>query len=71
MPDEAFQGFFRAFFTFAIPMLLVVNVPVRVLLNRLASPGQMFLLLGVGCVCFVVSELFWRFSIRRYTSASA
>jgi ABC-2 type transport system permease protein len=71
MPDEAFQGFFRAFFTFAIPMLLVVNVPVRVLLNRLASPGQMFLLIGVACVCFVISELFWRFSIRRYTSASA
>ena len=33
MPDEAFQGFFRAFFTFAIPMLLVFNVPVRVLLQ--------------------------------------
>jgi ABC-2 type transport system permease protein len=71
MPDEAFQGFFRAFFTFAIPILLVVNVPVRVLLNRLISPGQMFLLLGAGCICFVASELFWRFSIRRYTSASA
>jgi ABC-2 type transport system permease protein len=71
MPDEAFQGFFRAFFTFAIPMLLVVNVPVRLLLHRLESSGQMFLLLGVGCVCFVISELFWRFSIRRYTSASA
>jgi ABC-2 type transport system permease protein len=71
LPDEAFQGWFRAFFTFAIPMLLVVNVPVRVLLNRLTSPGQMFLLLGAGCVCFVLSELFWRFSIRHYTSASA
>ena len=71
MPDEAFQGFFRAFFTFAIPMLLVVNVPVRVLLNRLTSPAQMFLLLGAGGVCFLLSELFWRFSIRHYTSASA
>ncbi|HUD48453.1 MAG TPA: ABC-2 family transporter protein [Candidatus Baltobacteraceae bacterium] len=71
LPDEAFQGFFRAFFTFAIPMLLVVNVPVRVLLSRLTSPGEMFLLLGAGCICFVLSELFWRFSIRHYTSASA
>ena len=71
MPDEAFQGFFRAFFTFAIPILLVVNVPVRVLLNRLTSPAQMFLLLGAGGVCFLLSELFWRFSIRHYTSASA
>jgi ABC-2 type transport system permease protein len=71
LPDEAFQGFFRAFFTFAIPMLLVVNVPVRVLLHRLTSPWEMFLLLGAGCVCFLISELFWRFSIRHYTSASA
>jgi ABC-2 type transport system permease protein len=70
-PDAAFQGFFRAFFTFAIPMLLVVNVPVKLLLNRLGSPREMLWLLGLGVVCFVVSELFWRFSMRHYTSASA
>lgn len=58
MPDEAFQGFFRAFFTFAVPMLLVVNVPVRVLLNRLTSPLQMFLLLGAGGVCFCFPSCF-------------
>ena len=70
-PDAAFQGFFRAFFTFAIPMLLVVNVPVKLLLHRLESPREMFLLLGLGVVCFIGSELFWRFSMRHYTSASA
>jgi ABC-2 type transport system permease protein len=70
-PDAAFQGFFRAFFTFAIPMLLVVNVPVKLLLNRLDSPREMLLLLGIGVLCFVASELFWRFSMRHYTSASA
>jgi ABC-2 type transport system permease protein len=70
-PDAAFQGFFRAFFTFAVPMLLVVNVPVKLLLNRLASPLEMLLLIGMGLVCFVVSELFWRFSMRHYASASS
>jgi len=70
-PDAAFQGFFRAFFTFAIPMLLVVNVPVKLLLNRLGSPLEMLWLLLVGGVCFVASELFWRFSMRHYTSASS
>jgi ABC-2 type transport system permease protein len=69
-PDAAFQGFFRAFFTFAVPMLLVANVPVKVLL-RLGSPREMLWLLGMGVVCFVVSELFWRFSMRHYASASA
>ena len=27
MPDEAFRGLFKAVFTFALPMLLVSNVP--------------------------------------------
>jgi ABC-2 type transport system permease protein len=70
-PDAAFQGFFRVFFTFAVPMLLVVNVPVKLLLNCLSSPWEMVLLPGLAVVCFAVSELFWRFSMRHYTSASA
>src|SRR5690349_24329262 len=38
MPDEAFRGLFKALFTFAIPMLLVSNVPVRVITDKLKSP---------------------------------
>jgi ABC-2 type transport system permease protein len=71
MPDEAFRGLFKALFTFAIPMLLVSNVPVRVLVNTVASPGQWLLLLGMSVVCFCVSEWGWRTSVRRYTSASS
>src|SRR5882757_1645387 len=43
MPDEAFRGLFKAIFTFAIPMLLVSNVPARVLTNKLESGGMIFL----------------------------
>jgi ABC-2 type transport system permease protein len=72
MPDEAFpRGLFRNLFTFAIPMLLVSNVPVRVLVNKMTSAGQLALLLGMSVVCFVVSEWGWRASLRRYTSASS
>src|SRR5436190_9707222 len=71
MPDEAFGGLFKALFTFAIPMLLVSNVPVRVLADKLVSPAQLFLLLGMSVVCFCVSEWGWRVSLRRYTSASS
>jgi ABC-2 type transport system permease protein len=70
-PDAAFQGFFRAFFTFAIPMLLVANVPVKVLINRLASPLDLIWLFGLAGVCFVASEIFWRVSMRHYASASS
>jgi ABC-2 type transport system permease protein len=71
MPDEAFHGLFKALFTFAIPMLLVSNVPVRVLMSKLSQAGPVVLLLAMSVVCFVLSEWGWRASVKRYTSASS
>jgi ABC-2 type transport system permease protein len=71
MPDEAFQGLFRALFTFAVPMLLVANVPVRLLADKVSSPLPLLLLILMSGVCLAVSEFGWRASIRRYTSASS
>jgi ABC-2 type transport system permease protein len=71
LPDEAFHGLFRAVFTFAVPMLLVSNVPVRLLADKVQSPRAMLLLLFMSLLCFVLSEMGWRASVRRYTSASS
>jgi len=71
MPDEAFRGLFKIVFTFAIPMLLVSNVPVRLLADKIESPRPILLLLAMSVVCFCVSEWGWRTSVRRYTSASS
>jgi len=72
MPDEAFgRGLFRGFFTFAVPMLLVSNVPVRLLVDKLSSAGPLLLLLVMSGLCFAVSEWIWRLSLRQYTSASS
>ncbi len=71
LPDAAFQGFFKALFTYALPMLLVANVPTKVILSRLSSPLEMLLLLVMSVGCFVASEGLWRYSLRRYTSASS
>jgi ABC-2 type transport system permease protein len=71
MPDEAFRGVFKAVFTFALPVLLVSNVPVRVLIDTLATSWPWLVLLGLGVVWALISEWFWRYSIRRYTSASS
>jgi ABC-2 type transport system permease protein len=71
MPDEAFpRGLFRAVFTFALPMLLVANVPVRLLVETLTSP-KLLLLLAMAVICPLISEWVWRLSVRRYTSASS
>jgi ABC-2 type transport system permease protein len=71
LPDAAFRGFFKVFFTFAVPMLLVANVPAKLLVAKLGSPLEMLLLLGMSWICLLVSELGWRISLRHYTSASS
>jgi len=71
LPDAAFRGFFKVFFTFAVPMLLVANVPAKLLADKLQSPLELLLLLGMSVVCLLVSEAGWRFSLRHYTSASS
>lgn len=71
MPDEAFHGAFKAVFTFALPVLLISNVPVRVLADKVASPYAWILLLGLGALWAAISEWFWRLSLQKYTSASS
>jgi ABC-2 type transport system permease protein len=71
LPDAAFRGLFRGFFTFVIPMLLVANVPVKLLTQRLAAPWEMGLLLLMSCCCLLASEFVWRIALRHYTSASS
>jgi len=70
MPDEAFRGVFKAVFTFALPVLLVSNVPVRVLASKISSPVAWLVLISLGVIWALISEWFWRYSLRRYTSAS-
>src|SRR5207237_9793784 len=55
LPDEAFRGLFKAFFTFALPMLLISNVPVKLLVQKLGSPFEMFLLLAMAVICLLLS----------------
>jgi ABC-2 type transport system permease protein len=71
LPDAAMRGFFKAVFTFAIPVLLVANVPARLLADKLISPWYLVLLLSLCLLCQVLSEAAWRFALRHYASASS
>jgi ABC-2 type transport system permease protein len=71
LPDAAFRGAFKAFFTYALPMLLVANVPAKLMTQKLTSAREMFLLVVMSGILFLLSEIVWRFSVRRYTSASS
>jgi ABC-2 type transport system permease protein len=71
LPDSAFRGLFRATFTFVLPVLLVANVPARVLAQKISDPAQVILLLAMVLICFIGSEIGWRYSLKHYTSASS
>ncbi len=72
LPESVFPpGIFKAVFTFVLPMLLVANVPSKVLIQKLSEPREWIILVAVGLGCFLASELFWRTSLRHYTSASS
>ncbi len=71
LPDAAFHGVFRAVFSFVVPVLLVTNVPVKVLIEKLSSPLEILWLLVLSAVMFGISEVFWRWSVRHYASASS
>jgi ABC-2 type transport system permease protein len=71
LPDEAFRGLFRAVFSWVVPVLLVTNVPVKVVIEKVRSPWEIALLLGLSAAVFLVSEALWRWSVRHYSSASS
>lgn len=71
LPDAAFHGAFRAVFTFVLPVLLVSNVPVKLLVGKLSNQLELAWLVVLSGVLFAASEAFWRLSVRHYASASS
>jgi ABC-2 type transport system permease protein len=69
-PMSAYPAAYRFFFTFVIPVMFLTTVPAETLLGRV-NP---LLVIGGGCLALVLSILsnqFWRFALRFYTSASS
>ena len=73
-PDVVFRGLglFRIIFTYAIPVIIVANVPARLLARALESPlSGMLQLAGAALFVLLATRAFWFFALRRYSSASS
>jgi ABC-2 type transport system permease protein len=71
-PDTIFHGAFKIIFSWVIPVIIVANVPARILAR--ADGSLLLLLLQLGAAALFVSagtRVFWRFALRRYSSASS
>jgi ABC-2 type transport system permease protein len=71
-PDVVFRGAFRVIFSYVIPVIIVANVPARILTRAVDSPFHGLLQIGiVAVVIALATRVFWGFALRRYSSASS
>lgn len=73
-PKEIYAGRLASplgwFFTFVVPMLLVVNVPSRIMV-KVFDPTLAGFTVGAAVLFLFVSRRFFRLALRRYRSASS
>ena len=71
-PDVIFPKLFRFVFGWIIPVVIVANIPARLLIKSLGQPGWlMFHMIVAGTIAAMISRAFWRFALRHYSSASS
>ena len=71
-PDAVFKGFVKFVFSWVVPVIVVTNVPARVLIHAFQTPWSLlFQLVAAAILMLVFSRVLWLFAIRRYSSASS
>ncbi len=71
-PDVIFPRVFRFIFGWIIPVIIVANIPARLLIKPLSDPLWLMVhLVTAGAIALLISRTFWNFALRRYSSASS
>lgn len=69
--DIYYNKIIRGIFTFVIPLAFVTTVPARILTNEIIDWKLVALAFLIGSIFFFGSRLFWKFSLKHYSSASS
>ena len=71
-PHVIYPRLFRLIFSWIIPVVIVANIPARILIKSLGQPLPLMLqMIAASLIIFWSSRVFWRFALRRYSSASS
>ena len=71
-PDVIFRGLFKFVFSWIIPIIVVTNVPTRLLIRAADAPAPLILQLVLATLIATgATRLFWLAALRRYASASS
>jgi ABC-2 type transport system permease protein len=71
-PDVIFHGIFKFIFSWLVPVIIVANVPARLLMGFAATPALSLLqLAAAAAIITVLTRGFWKLGLRAYSSASS
>lgn len=69
--DIYYHKIVRGLFTFVIPIAFVATVPAKILTNVVIDYKLVLISFLMCALFFTISRLFWKFSLKHYSSASS
>jgi ABC-2 type transport system permease protein len=69
-PVTVYRGLVRSLLTFVVPVAYITTFPAGALLGRL-DQGTALVGIGSALALFILSNRFWKFALRHYSSASS
>jgi ABC-2 type transport system permease protein len=71
-PDTVYKGVFKAFFSWIVPVIIVANIPARIITRAADSAAMgMLHLTAATMLVMVFCRLIWLQGLKRYASASS
>src|SRR5438876_768888 len=71
-PDVIFPWLFRLIFGWVIPVVIIANIPARLLIKSFGQPVPLMLhLIIASTIVFWLTRAFWKFALGHYSSASS
>ncbi len=71
-PDTVYRGLFKLVFSWLIPVIIVANIPSRLLIHATENPWpSLFQLITATLFLVVATRLLWNAALRQYSSASS
>lgn len=70
LPIDIYKEPFKSLLTFVVPVGIIFSIPSKAMMGLL-GPAGIFSSLLFGAALFLLSLKFWKFALRKYTSASS
>lgn len=71
-PDTIYRGAFKLVFSWLVPVIIVANIPSRLLIHASENPIPLLLELAVATLFIIaMTRLVWNAALLRYSSASS